>query len=375
MVLKIIVFVLNSNPSITPSFSHDSTREVAMNGIHWGEIYKDPFDISDTTLAAESFRLLATKIKNSVIYPIDLVNEKSKYRNYLMTKQDNSSLYYLSAVNDKDEPVNLIVDMRQLKNFSLSSYILVEQVGDVYLTEWMKLDSTRMFNVTLNQYTTMRLAIQTGGKQRQALTQHLYMCTLNAGFKSNLNRCNENLTWAGTSNTTNHENTSVSLIRFSLNSSVNFNAKLTILKLNIQAINILSDVKLTILGVSNFTWNESEITWNKLAASGPSILRKLDSGQVIDSVSKNFIDWTSPSDLTIAGHVNASPDNQIQERMIDVSDHVAKMVGRNLTNVTFLIYRPFRHPAYTTGYGSLRADDLSNGSLVQISNPQLVQLF
>ena len=62
--------------SVTPSFA--ATRDVAKNGIHWGEIYNDPFDVSDSTLCAEAMRLL-TQMKKSKIYTLTS-SDTSSYR-------------------------------------------------------------------------------------------------------------------------------------------------------------------------------------------------------------------------------------------------------------------------------------------------------
>ena len=57
LAIELINLVISNVPShyafkfsITPSFS--PSRDVAMNGLHWGEIYSDPFHLSDTTLSA-----------------------------------------------------------------------------------------------------------------------------------------------------------------------------------------------------------------------------------------------------------------------------------------------------------------------------------
>ncbi len=101
--IKSFVFI-----SITPSFS--GTRDVAKNGLHWGEIYNDPYHISDTTLSAEAMRLL-TQMKNSKIYPLTS-SDTSSYRSYLGSS-NNDGFYYLYAVNDAADIVNLSIDVSQ----------------------------------------------------------------------------------------------------------------------------------------------------------------------------------------------------------------------------------------------------------------------
>ena len=44
-------------------------QEVSKNGLHWGELYNDPYPISDGTLSAEHYRIL-TKMIGSTIYNV-----------------------------------------------------------------------------------------------------------------------------------------------------------------------------------------------------------------------------------------------------------------------------------------------------------------
>ena len=93
---------------------------------------------------------------------------------------------------------------------------------------------------------------------------------------------------------------------------------------------------------------------------------------MINGIYKNFINWSSSTNISIVGHFiikydDMSKDNndKLKERMIDVSDYVNDMINSNLYDLTFILYRPFRHPSYKTGYGNLEADDLSNGAVLR----------
>ena len=376
--------------SITPSFS--STRDVAMNGLHWGEISQEPFDLADTTLSAEAVRLLTTKLIKSKLYSIGIDGDVSVYRNYVLSRSPNDPFYsYIYALNDRNEIVNLNINLNQL-NINSGAKILIEQVGNGYWNEIsniISLNSNKILsNVVLNSYTTLRIAVPNLdlAVQNQYTTNALYSCTLRAGSNSNINECSTtNVNQVGTSNSYQHENTCVGLIKFNL-MSYNGQRK-SILKLNIEnvvsSVPLFSDMTLMVLGLRNIpsNLNQYSTTWNTMS----SVLNKLNSGSLINSVSKNFINWSSINDVQIVGHINVrSSDLSInrRERMIDVSDYVDKMKSLGLKDLTFLIYRPYRHPEYKTGYGSLKPDDLSNGALVKFysalaSNanlqPQLVQ--
>ena len=65
--------------------------------------------------------------------------------------------------------------------------------------------------------------------------------------------------------------------------------------------------------------------------------------------------------------------------MVDVSDYVNSVVMAGGSTLTFLIYRPFRHPSFGTAYGAIPSDDLAGGSLIQFAGvgsatpPSLIQ--
>ena len=399
--------------SITPSFS--STRDVAMNGLHWGEIEQDPFDLADTTLSAESMRLLTTKLIKSKIYPIIDSNDSSIYRNYILVNSSSTLnddlFYYLYAINDKDENVTLLINLNQLNNdINENTKLIVEEVNANYWNEVsniIELNSSKQISINLNSYTTMRIAIQKG-KQNINIINSTYSCTLRAGLNSNINECNNYLNLIGTSNTINHENTCVSLIKFNNinnNNNNNFKSGKTILKLNIQDVIIngpFSDMIIMILGIRNVPndWIQSTISWTKLSDTtlndpttstnnnnNSNILNRLDSGILINGIYKNFINWSSSTNISIVGHfiikyddITKDNNDKLKERMIDVSDYVNDMINSNLYDLTFILYRPFRHPSYKTGYGNLEADDLSNGTFVKFfgsysQNPPTLLMF
>jgi hypothetical protein len=53
--------------------------------------------------------------------------------------------------------------------------------------------------------------------------------------------------------------------------------------------------------------------------------------------------------------------------MIDVSDYVNQVISAGGSSVTFIMYRPYRHPSYATSAGPIPADDLSGGAQMKIS--------
>ena len=188
-------------------------------------------------------------------------------------------------------------------------------------------------------------------------------CTVRAGNNSNLSHCSNsshNFIYTGTSYASSHESTSVSILKFPLlNPKKNQRA---ILKLMVSTTSVNQTSYLTVLGIRNssaLNLNNRTVTWNSL----PSLLNPLASGTVISSVSQNFVNWNSSVDFCIAGHFLIKQISN-QHRKIDVTEYVNQVISSGGNQLTFLIYRPFRHPFYNTTSPVL-ADDLSQGSIVK----------
>ena len=101
---------------------------MAKNGIHWGENYNSPYHISDSTLSAESFRLL-TQLKRSKVYPVTN-NDTTSTRTYLASSSNNGT-YNLYIVNDNIKPINVSIDLNAW-DISDNSWIPVEKVSSNY---------------------------------------------------------------------------------------------------------------------------------------------------------------------------------------------------------------------------------------------------
>ncbi len=152
-----------------------------------------------------------------------------------------------------------------------------------------------------------------------------------------------------------------------------------------QIIGNAKNVTLMILGLSSSFGLQLNPTWSSLSTrnSGYDILTPLASGLVINRVAQNFINWSSGANPVIAGHVTANSVNLNQDRIVDVTEYANSVYKTGGTLLSFILYRPFRHPAYdgtTSTSMPVPSDDLSNGSLVKISSssncaspPQIIQ--
>ena len=224
--------------SITPSFS--ALRDITKTGLHWGEISLSPFHLSDTTLSAEAVRLL-TNMKRTTIYQTSS-NETSKYRMYLGSKNGDTG-YYFNIVNDKNDFVKLLIDLSQW-NIEEGAQIVVETAGTGYWGEVSELlkapKSGEKVSLNLTPFSTTRLTIPK--KVQTPLTSFADLsCTLRAGALSNQADCHSSSIYAGTSNTIEHETTSISLIKFALRKEVPMNQN-SILKIKVDEVIGNSDV-------------------------------------------------------------------------------------------------------------------------------------
>jgi len=360
--------------SITPI-----SGQVKKNGIYWGENYMSPFHISDSTLSGEAARLLSN-LKKSEIF-VGTSTDTSKYRTYLGSRNSDGR-YYLYAVNDKNDYVSLKINISQW-NIAERSQIIVETVGTGYFGEVSQLlqapKQGNTFSISLTPFSTTRLTIPQFVQQSKIVYSE-YSCTARAGTKSSFTDCYSASVYVGTSNTIQHENTSVSIIQFAVPRDVSINQK-TILKLNVNEVIGDHDVTAVVLGFlnPNFIFSQTHSSWTSLSSlTGLSVLTILNSGSRIDSVSKNFINWSSLADISIVGHITAKAgiSGKNENRMLDVSDYVSNIIEKNSDYLTFLIYRPFRHPSYKTNTDPIPEDNLSNGSLIKLSsNAELIHYW
>ena len=167
------------------------------------------------------------------------------------------------------------------------------------------------------------MAFQSGTQKSNSITSDL-TCNAKAGAESDTLNCFNSFVSAGTSNTKKHELTSIALIRFPLDSKFTLKSQIfkTILKLNIEEVLGTNDIILQVLGIRSTSsiLNHSATSWSALSSSsfGIQILKNLTSGNKIDSVNKNFINWSSLSDLSKVGHVTANYRLKAQSKIFDV---------------------------------------------------------
>ncbi len=163
----------------------------------------------------------------------------------------------------------------------------------------------------------------------------------------------------------------------------------TLLSLTVDSVSGSASNTVMICGVinaSSVTWDATSASWNAMSnfsQSGLQILLPLASGTPITQITQNFVNWWSPRNVVIVGHLTGTYGQTNQQRQIDVTDYVNEVVsgggsGGGQTTLTFFMFRPFRHPSYMTGMGSgpgltpsginVTMDNLAAGSLIQIAS-------
>jgi len=125
-----------------------------------------------------------------------------------------------------------------------------------------------------------------------------------------------------------------------------------VLKLNVEEVVGKSDIRLQVLGVisPNSDWNQTFVSWSSMSSlsNGIQWLTPLASGNKIDRISKNFINWASLSNIFVVGHVSMKNGDKNQTKIIDVTDYVKSVANVGSSSISFLLYRPFVHPSYNT---------------------------
>ena len=305
--------------SVTPSGVPGLT--VAINGLHWGENYLDPYWISDTTLSAEAFRLL-TVMKQSQIYRV-ANTDTTVLRTYIASRKAGDLFYYLFAVNGLGTAVNLNINLAAW-NILSGTKIIIEQVGSGnwgQVSSIVTLSSTNVIAVPLAPYATLRFSVQTGA-QVSSLTTATFSNTLNAGAQSSVvnatSAANPSF-YVGTSNTAEQESTSVAYLQFATPAGSSVRSILSIGVQNVIGPAINSNMTVMILGLSNVPagWSSAAASWSLLSSnsSGTSanVLFPLSSGVQITAVSQNFLNWGSSTGIQIAGHLSVTSGSVNQQ--------------------------------------------------------------
>ena len=158
----------------------------------------------------------------------------------------------------------------------------------------------------------------------------------------------------GTSATSVHEETSAALLRFNLGSIAPSSVASAILQLRVVAAGGNPHNVMTVLGLKAGAWDEGTVTW----ASTPN-LAALSSGSNISSIGQNFLDWDSPAEPDIAGHLSTMPGEFNSTLRLDVTDYI-----RSGSGSSFLLARLFRQNPSGSGTGSIAGDSLAGSRVV-----------
>jgi hypothetical protein len=357
-----------------------SDNVIKKNGLVWCEFSVDPYPLSDTTLSAEAVRLFS-KTVNSDIYTVTS-NSIDKSVNYLAAV-NSDGFCYLYIVNEGASKYKTTVDLTNFgKSFNQANKHVVETVGTGFFGEISSIQTGILFTLNVDAYSVHRVAVQKGSQSSSVINANA-ACTVYAGSKSSIANCGNPTISISTSNTVQHESTAVGLIQFKISPN-SPRAKRTLLKINVNKIsgNFVNNMTVMILGLNSNFAALNNPTWTSLSSNavGSDLLNARPSGVVINTISQNFINWPSSTNPVIAGHVTANADSPGQDRIIDVTEYADKIYKSGGSMLSFVLYRPFRHPAYTNTLVPISGDDLSKGATMVISSssncnspPQIIQ--
>ena len=158
----------------------------------------------------------------------------------------------------------------------------------------------------------------------------------------------------GTSASGAHEETSAALLRFNLGGVAPSSVASAILQLRVVAAGGNPRNAMTVLGLKAGAWDEGTVTW----ASAPN-LAPLSSGANISSIGQNFLDWASPAEPDIAGHLSTAPGEFNSTLRVDVTDYIRSGAGSS-----FLLARLFRQNPSGSGTGAIAGDSLAGSRVV-----------
>jgi hypothetical protein len=175
-----------------------------------------------------------------------------------------------------------------------------------------------------------------------------------------------------TSPTSAHADTSVTLLQYDL-SAVNAAGLTTVNAAVLQLVVAsapASDMLVLVLAVPAAVCTVmNSVTWSTCG-----VLKTLADGTIINSISKNFIDWRVQNDgeVAVAGHVTVQAATAAGAvKRLDVT-RVVK--GVNASQLTFVIARVYRRNAAANTV-PVPPDDLSSGAMVGfagVGHPSLV---
>lgn len=106
--------------------SRSTPNRVKKNGLHWAEVYEKPYDLSDSSLAAEAARLL-TALKSSKVFTV-ANSPSSGLRTFLGSLAEIDTFYHLYIVNDGKNQLNISIDLSKWTNIVPGARVFVDTV-------------------------------------------------------------------------------------------------------------------------------------------------------------------------------------------------------------------------------------------------------
>ncbi|KAG5182244.1 hypothetical protein JKP88DRAFT_245692 [Tribonema minus] len=360
------VYKFSTTPESTPQGQDIITKD----GILWGDNYDQPYNIGDSTLGAETVRLLALHAQSSRMYTTTRSGlAKTTYALAVREGGGADGAYYYLYLINTGAPTVLDLDFSAWSAWAGGDIITTCING----TTWSEVRDIRpvpeervLRNWMLPSRTTQLLAVPARPLQ---LVRRTPITDLYVSGGANADSTYGGLQWlaVGTSARGMHQYTYVTLMRFDLpENTVRRAVEAAVLSLvTSNNASRYDDHIFQVLCLSPALWDGQDASWSQLSELEAAFLKPAPT-QPITSIADNFINW--PSDqrnqtVLVGGHIYVPANTTAgTSRQLDIAPCVRTMGGSPGGHVDVLIYRPYRRNAAAN---EVTGDGLSRGATIK----------
>jgi len=341
-------------------WSPSANGGITKSGIMTAENSIAPYAVGDVTLAGEAVAMTSKHLagaKSLLTCTLNYTTYSGGFGKCLVVK-DPLVIHILFTNNAPqntaaaDQTINVTgTDLAVVYNWaglnvSSSSYAILHELSSAgYMGEISQIVSTSTSSLSrfLPAFGITRLAIPVNAQTMRNLTA-IGDAYVGAGTGISSTHGAETSLKVGTSNTSDHSTTFVSIIQFSLSGLTSYAqyANAAILGLTVDT-TTTQFMNLTVYGISTAlasAFSESTSTWSSLGSMG---LGSPVSG-VITSIGQNFVAGIGTA-VDVAGHITVRPTDAGAVKMVNVTSYINTAGKGGATDIAFMVVRKFR----TTG--------------------------
>lgn len=368
------------------SITQSDNNGVTKNGIHWGDNTAAPFNIGDSTLAAEALRLAAEHLTGSK----DLLSLtfSTKMSDVKTAGVKDGAFYYIYLVNTGDSDVEATFQLSAL-GVGAGWPVVVDRVNASSYGEATELLETGASGeVVAAAYVDnlIRLKVPAAAPSSFKSVPAALATNIRAGPPKKPGKPKPSFC-VGTTTSKNQANTYAGVLQFKVDSSSTVSS--AVLKLTVATLTGTLSAPMPMLlfaAPGSSAWVASAPTWAALSAAGGPLLPLppvgAPKGYVVNSVAANFLNWDAPG-AAVAGHVTLAEGLSKSTaagaiKMVDLTDLVRSSSDGT---INLVLVRPYRNNqekatgdtmAEDTLNGGARACFWSQAATVEANRPQLL---